>query len=327
MNLSEKIIALRKKQGWSQEELAGRLEISRQSISKWESGASTPELDKIVRLSELFGVTADYLLKEGVEEEVATAGNAQQEEKPTMRKVSSQEAQEFLTLNKASAPKIAFGVFLCVLSPITMILLAGLADEAGLFPESIIIIGVVVLLILVAIAVAIFIMVGMPLEKFEYLEKKQILVDSSAVSSTKQMQEDFTATFRRTITIAVVMCILSVIPLFVFAAMDAADIYYIYCVCFLLFIVAIAVYLFVWSGIIWGGFQRILQEGDYSPEAKNKSKGIAAIETAYWCTITAVYLGVSFYTMEWKQTWIIWPCAGVFFGAVEAIASAFRNKN
>ena len=60
MVLSEKIIMLRKKAGWSQEELAEKLDISRQSVSKWESGASSPDLDKIIRLSRLFGVTTDY---------------------------------------------------------------------------------------------------------------------------------------------------------------------------------------------------------------------------------------------------------------------------
>lgn len=65
MNLSEKIMLLRKKQGWSQEELANRLNISRQSISKWESGQSQPDIDKIILLSQLFQVTTDYLLLDG----------------------------------------------------------------------------------------------------------------------------------------------------------------------------------------------------------------------------------------------------------------------
>lgn len=64
MNLADKIIQLRKKKGWSQEELAEMINVTRQSVSKWESRASMPDLDKIVRLSEIFGVTVDYLLKD-----------------------------------------------------------------------------------------------------------------------------------------------------------------------------------------------------------------------------------------------------------------------
>lgn len=64
MILADKIAELRKKNGWSQEELAGQLGVSRQSVSKWESAASIPDLDKILKLSELFGVSTDYLLKD-----------------------------------------------------------------------------------------------------------------------------------------------------------------------------------------------------------------------------------------------------------------------
>ena len=67
MILAEKIMELRKKKGWSQEQLGERLEISRQSVSKWESGASIPDLDKIVKMSHIFSVSTDYLLKDELE--------------------------------------------------------------------------------------------------------------------------------------------------------------------------------------------------------------------------------------------------------------------
>ena len=66
--LSEKIAGLRRRFGWSQEELAERLDVSRQSVSKWESGASQPEIDRVVALSRVFGVSTDYLLWDGLEE-------------------------------------------------------------------------------------------------------------------------------------------------------------------------------------------------------------------------------------------------------------------
>ena len=66
MILAEKITALRKKNGWSQEELAMQLNVSRQSVSKWESEQSTPDLEKIIIMSDFFGVTTDYILK-GIE--------------------------------------------------------------------------------------------------------------------------------------------------------------------------------------------------------------------------------------------------------------------
>ena len=62
MKLGEKIAAQRRKLGLSQEELASRLNVTRQAVSKWETGASVPELDTLVALAKIFGVTTDYLL-------------------------------------------------------------------------------------------------------------------------------------------------------------------------------------------------------------------------------------------------------------------------
>ena len=72
MILADKIIYLRKKCGWSQEELAEKMNVSRQSISKWEGAQTIPDLDKILQLSALFGVTTDYLLKDEIEDEELT---------------------------------------------------------------------------------------------------------------------------------------------------------------------------------------------------------------------------------------------------------------
>ena len=69
MTLHEKIYELRKKNGLSQEALAESLGVSRQSVSKWETGEATPEVNKLLSLSKLFGVTTDYLLNDETEEE------------------------------------------------------------------------------------------------------------------------------------------------------------------------------------------------------------------------------------------------------------------
>ena len=64
MKLADKLFELRKEKGWSQEKLAEQINVSRQSISKWESGQALPELEKVVELSKIFQVTTDYLLLE-----------------------------------------------------------------------------------------------------------------------------------------------------------------------------------------------------------------------------------------------------------------------
>ena len=75
MTFGEKLKVLRKENGYSQEELAGLLDVSRQAVSKWESDRGTPEIDKLVQISNMFGVTLDYLLKnESPDENNQTGG-------------------------------------------------------------------------------------------------------------------------------------------------------------------------------------------------------------------------------------------------------------
>ena len=67
MTLGEKILNMRKARGWSQEELADRTGVSRQAVSRWESGSAKPDADKIIAICDLFGISADYLLRDNYE--------------------------------------------------------------------------------------------------------------------------------------------------------------------------------------------------------------------------------------------------------------------
>ncbi len=104
--ISEKIYMLRKKNNLSQEELAEKIGVSRQAISKWESGTSLPEIEKLISLSEYFNVSIDYLVKEQAEDE-------QMEEKP-------KSADEIKPQNRATARRI--GLVICVVGIACLIL-------------------------------------------------------------------------------------------------------------------------------------------------------------------------------------------------------------
>lgn len=81
--LSEKLYMLRKNSGLSQEQLAEQLNVSRQAISKWEQGTAVPESEKLITISNYFGVTVDYLLKEDTADTTNTTAEVM-EEKPKM---------------------------------------------------------------------------------------------------------------------------------------------------------------------------------------------------------------------------------------------------
>ena len=88
MNLSEKLIALRKENSWSQEDFAEKLEVSRQAVSRWENGTALPDAQNILRISKLFNVSADYLLNDDYEggAEISSVDTAATETKIVARK-------------------------------------------------------------------------------------------------------------------------------------------------------------------------------------------------------------------------------------------------
>ncbi|MCI5700859.1 MAG: helix-turn-helix domain-containing protein [Lachnospiraceae bacterium] len=332
MILAEKITKLRKRNGWSQEELAMKLNISRQSVSKWESAASIPDLDKVIKLSAIFGVSTDYLLKDELDEEPAAVvayDTCQAEEDDVkVRNVSLDEANAYMSLVKSVSKRIAAGVMLCILSPVLLILLGGLAEYRviGMTENAAGGIGLTVLLLMVAGAVALFILYGMKLERYQYMEREVISLQYGVAGIAKAKKEKFEPVFKMCIVIGVTMCILSAVPLFVAAIFDSPDIIYIYCVDVLLVMVAIAVYLFVWSGMIYGSYQRILEEGEYAREKKLENRRNDNLAKVYWCIVAAIYLGYSFWTGKWYISWVIWPVAGVLFAAVCGIAAMIRGK-
>lgn len=335
MILADKIAELRKKNGWSQEELAGQLGVSRQSVSKWESASSIPDLDKILKMSEIFGVSTDYLLKDSNEPEEVSLSQAapdavsNSDNDSDIRTVSLEEANTFMDIVQDMAAKVAAGVSICILSPILLILLGGLSDQEGgcIIPEALVpSAGLTVLLVMVAGAVALFIWYGRKTERFEYLEKEPIELAYGVTGLVEKRKKGYEPSHGISLVIGVGLCILSAVPLFVLGALDENGMLAIYGVVLCLIIVSAGVFFLVRTCMIFGSFQKLLEEGDYSRARKTAEKRNEVISTVYWCVVTAVYLGWSFYTMEWHRTWIIWPCAAVLFGAVLGINGVIRKK-
>lgn len=331
MTFSEKISALRKQKGWSQEELAEKLMVTRQAVSKWESAQSMPDLDKLVQLSEALGVSTDYLLKDEQAQSAPVPATAEQTVKP--RHVTQEEARRYLQLQTAAIPKTTLGVALCVWSPIALIGLPVLRSTLNWgFPEEICSgIGLCVLLVMVAAGVALLLTAGGTLREFEYLEREPIETDNGAREQALHMQREMASFCTRQNTIGVVLCILSVLPLFALMCVPGVpDGYYSLAVCALLLLVGIACLLLVRTGSMRGAVDKLLEQGDYTRENKAKSRFVGAVSAAYWLVVTAVFL---FYTFgpngngQPQYSWFIWAIAGVLYGALMAALSVYRKKS
>ena len=177
MILADKITEERKKNGWSQEELADKLGVSRQAVSKWESAGSTPDLQRVIQLAQLFDVSTDYLLRDEVvrqEETIRPDIEIETKDKGSVRRVSMEEANSFLDLKRKSAPEIANAIFLCVISP-SLLILFSMMTESMVLPISETTgeaIGMLFLFLTIAPAVFIFITNGLREKSMEYLEQE-----------------------------------------------------------------------------------------------------------------------------------------------------------
>ena len=327
MILAEKIMMLRKQNSWSQEELAEKLDVSRQSVSKWESGASIPDLDKIIKLSGIFSVSTDYLLKDELEDITFSETEDTYDDKK-VRNVSIEEANAFMNIIRKISKRIALSVSLCIISPIALIFLGGLAEHGSttITEDMAGGIGTVILLLVVASGVAALIMSGMQLSKYEYLEKEKISLQYGVYGIVEKKKEAYEETYRRSIAAGVVLCIVGVVPLLLATAVGAGELIYVICIDVLLMMIASGVYLFIRSGLIFGSYEKLLQEGDYTEEKKEIEKRTSFFPGVYWCIVTAIYLVISFYYGRWDVSWIIWPVAGVLFAGIYGIFNAVMKS-
>lgn len=283
-------------------------------------------MNKILLLSQIFGVSTDYLLKEEMEEReeflpaeaigVNVDGGTEQ-----IRSVSLEEAMDYMRDSGGIAKKIAVGVSMCILSPIFLLLL-GVYAEKGLIPISEDMaggLGIIILLLIIAPAVVIFITVGMKMERYQYLDQEPIELEYGVSGIVKERKQAQNETYTTGILVGVTLCILSVIPLFAAAAVDASDIVVVWCIAGVLGVVSVAVHIFIRVMTVRFCYDRLLQENDYTLSRKMASRKNSKWEAIYWPLILTIYLAYSFWTMDWGRSWIIWPVAAVFSAVLGGI--------
>ena len=330
MILADKIIENRKKNGWSQEELADRLGVSRQSVSKWEGAQAVPDMKKIVQMSEIFGVSTDYLLRDDIEipaaPETAPVDNGLEE---TVRVVDLAEANAFLEYNEKAAHTVSTGVMLCILSPVLLIVLSGLA-EAGMISVNEDVAsfgGLIILLVIVAAAVGMFITTSLKGKQYEYLESVDIDTAYGVSGMVKERRGSYAETHSRLLVVGIMLCVISAIPLFIMSLVhysNNTDLFPILGVAGLLVTVAAGVKLIVLTCTRQGGYDKLLDEGDYT----RLNKRVGKFDGIYWAIVLTIYLGWSFISNRWEMTWVVWPIAGVLFAAYREILKAVvRAKN
>lgn len=334
MILADKIIELRKKAGMSQEELAEKLGVSRQSVSKWEMAQSTPDLNRILKMSEIFGVTTDYLLKDKIDltKPDSTAdipiADVHDETEPPLTYVSLQQANEFLNNNQKHAFFIALGVALCIVSVTPPIFLeifnnSALEDLSAVF-----------MFLIIAVAVGLFIFSSMSMKKFNYLKEDCIDTEYGVDGMVRSKKEQYQAKHIMMIAVGVALCILAVAPVIALNAVIDSNFFDMIGTVLLFIFVAFGVFMIVKTNIENNGYNIILEEDNYSRERKTKThfhtsssaeKAGSAVGI-FWCIVLAIFFAYSFTTWDFGRSWIIFPIAGVLTPVVVFVAKAIDKK-
>ncbi len=318
MILADKIIRLRKKNGWTQEELAEKMNVSRQAVSKWEAAQTTPDLEKLIQLGNLFGVTTDCLLKDEMEVEEFTDGA----DETAIRKITLAEAADYMEKRKDASVKIAIATFLCILSVLPLLLLsaASACSSSPISENAAVGIGVAVIFPIVAIAVSMFVRIGFQNAPYEFLEKEPFETEYGVTGLARDRQKSYRSTYVKYNYIGACVCVLAPVPLLC-GAFTKNELLTVILLCVTMLTAGIGAMLFIIAGVRWASMQKLLKEGDYSEQGKRKSKIRETVATVYWLLATAVYLGWSFPTDNWRITWVVWPVAGVLFAGVELICN------
>ena len=321
MIFADKLITLRKKAGWSQEELAEKLNVTRQSVSKWEGAQSVPDIDKILQLSCLFGVTTDYLLKD----------DAAEDDTSPLPRVTLAQANDYLAKARANAPKLALAAALCVVSPIPLLALGALS-EAGLFgiwDDLAGGIGLIALLLIIAAAVAIFMQCSASVRAYEFLQKQAIETEYGVTGLAKERRDAFAPQYDKANILGTVLCVLSAVPVFA-AMMVGASFLVSASICLVLALVACGVYAFVRVGTVRDAMDQLLEEGDYTRPNKAIKSRINALTAAYWLVVVAIFLWYTFGPQgngQPQYSWFIWAIGGVVYAALVIAVKAFMKKN
>ena len=323
MILADKIIRLRKKNGWSQEELADKMNVSRQAVSKWESAQSIPDLEKILQLGTLFGVTTDYLLKDDIEDEEFTNESSD----AAVKKINIEEANIYIEQRKKASWRIALATFLCILSPITLIVLSILSEQpnAVLTKTTASVIGLTVLFALVLCAVPIFIYCGFKNQPYEFLDKNiPFELEYGVKGLVNEKKKAFRPTYIAYNIIATCVCIFSVIPL-ILLSFTENELLVATALALLMVIAGIGAGMFIVAGTQNASMQKLLKEGKFTEKEKKRTSVKEVVGFCYWGALTAIFLAVSFLTNGWHLSWIIFAVGGILFPIVMCICNYFAD--
>ncbi|MDU6880151.1 helix-turn-helix transcriptional regulator [Finegoldia magna] len=325
MILSDKIILLRKKNNLTQEELAEKLGVSRQSVSKWEMGNSIPDINKIIQLSDVFGVKTDYLLKDEIDDIEYSDDTV--EELEAKKTITVEDANDFMSAYEEYSNNVAESISLFIISPVAVLVSQIIALTTNVKSEDFFVIGgIVVLFLTIAFGVYKLIVKANLIEKYDFISIESFNLSYGVKGVVEKKKEEREQKDNKAIAAAIIMYILCVIPV-ILVSISESEVLQLSSVILLLIIVSVATNILIKKLSVISSYNMLLQVEDYTMKNKKLREKMSGYITAFWLIITAVYLAVSLYTNRWEITWVIFAAGAVLFAAFYFILkSHFNNK-
>ena len=295
MNLSENLQNLRKAKGMSQEELAEKLDVSRQAVSKWETGETSPETEKIIMICDLFDCSMDDLIKGKVIIEDATS-----------KKVYDKFMNKF-------SKGISLGVLMILIGVTLLLTIIGVTPEGDL--EKYMFFCIAVLMLFVIVAVPIFIVLGI---KMDSLQRKYKSVKNFYSIEEK---EKFETKFAIMIAIAVTIILVGVITLILLLGFKLFDIRSTLPYAIFMIFVTIASPIFVYAGIQKSKYDMANLRYGHLEISEEVAEKIGRISAVIMISATIIYFILGFIFNLWTINWLVYPIGGMICGIVAVLNS------
>ena len=298
MTTGEKLAKLRREQNLTQEQLAEQLDVSRQSVSKWESGASFPEMDTLLRICDLYDVNMDTLLRGSVEESRVS---------DTVRYDDH--------MNHFSL-QIALSVFAIIAGVALMILLSALGLSEML----------AVALFMLILTISVVVMVAGGIQHDNFRKKHPVIQDFY----TEEEKDAFHQKFVWYIAGGVGAILFGVVLLVgVFAFLPEKEPYESFAAAVFMLLVAGAVFSFIYGGIqedkykIW----KYNRDNNPDPESKRRLDLIGAACGVIMLLATAVYVGLGLTRNAWGTAWWLFAVGGILCGVVSVALNPYKGED
>ena len=288
MNFAENLQNLRKKKNMTQDELAEKLQVSRQAVSKWESGSGYPETEKIISICDIFNCSMDELIK---------------------GKISLDEKDNYDLIMSKSAKQVAIAVALILLGVSIFLTIASLAPDV----EQYSLIGICAILLGVSFAVPLFIINGSKIEEFK---KKNPILNNVYTENELEVGK---AKYTKFIAIGISIILIGVMIMMLLLGLKFGGEESPLPIAILMYFITIGTSIIVYASNMKEKFDIAKYNKENTIEYKEIKNKVGKICGIIMLITTIIFLIWGFTLNMWEINWMVYPIGGILCGIISII--------